>query len=115
FSDPQQFTRLFGEEADDDTLLAWEINREMTTRVAWKPYMYNRRLEPLLAEVNVPALVLWGADDQIVPLECGRRFAEALPNAELQVLDGCGHAVEIERPDELTDLIHAHVDARKVS
>ncbi len=89
----------------DDTLIAWDLNREMTTRVAWKPYMYNRRLRPLLGGVNVDALVVWGENDGVVPLECAHAYVEALPRARLKIVPGCGHAVDLEAPEALVAAI----------
>ena len=40
----------------------------MTFRIAWKPYMYSQTLPHLLGGVTTPALVVWGAEDRIVPL-----------------------------------------------
>ncbi|HEY4333480.1 MAG TPA: alpha/beta hydrolase [Ilumatobacteraceae bacterium] len=112
FSDPSTFASQFGETITDETLLAWEIHRETVARVTWKPYMYNRRLEALLPEVDVPSLIVWGDSDLVMPLECGRRYAEVLPRAELRVIANSGHAVEAEQPAELADLIRSHT--RKV-
>ncbi len=92
---------------DDDTLIVWDMNREMTTRVAWKPYMYNRRLRPLLGGVTVPTLVVWGDKDEVVPAECGRAYVEALPEARLEMVPDCGHAVDLEAPEALAALITA--------
>ena len=89
----------------DDTLVVWDMNREMTTRVAWKPYMYNRRLRPLLGGVAAPALVVWGENDAVVPLECAHAYVEALPDACLEVVPDCGHAVDLEAPEALAALI----------
>ena len=44
-----------------------------------------------LRSVEVPALVLHGAEDPLVDISGGRATAEALPNAELVVIDGMGH------------------------
>ena len=84
-----------------DQLESWETDREMTSRLAWKPYMYNRSLPRLLAGVGVPALVAWGEEDRIVPLECATLYASALPNATLETYPGAGHAVDLERPAQL--------------
>jgi len=54
-----------------------------------------------LAELDVPALVLWGADDEFAPLRGGERFAREIPGAELVALDGVGHFLfdqDRERP-----------------
>jgi pimeloyl-ACP methyl ester carboxylesterase len=100
---------VYTAELSDELLLQWDRNREMTARVAWKPHMYNRRLVPLLPLVDVPALVVWGDDDRIVPVECGERYAELLPRASLSVVPESGHAVDMEQPVELARLVHAHV------
>jgi len=44
-----------------------------------------------LAAVDVPAVVIHGADDPLVPLSGGRATAAAIPGAELVVIDGMGH------------------------
>jgi pimeloyl-ACP methyl ester carboxylesterase len=44
-----------------------------------------------LRELNVPTLVIHGADDPLVPLAAGRATAEAIPNAKLWVIPGMGH------------------------
>lgn len=51
-------------------------------------------------EIAVPALLLWGRQDPVVPLAVGHRLAEAMPNARLHVLDDCGHLPAEEWPDE---------------
>ena len=107
FADQAAFDRVFGAEPATSRLEQWDLNREMTFRIAWKPYMYNPTLPHLLGAVAAPALVVWGRQDRIVPLECGERFAKALPNARLHVVEGAGHFVEMERPDELARLVSA--------
>jgi pimeloyl-ACP methyl ester carboxylesterase len=44
-----------------------------------------------LGRLAVPALVIHGSDDPLVPLENGRRTAAAIPGAELLVIPGLGH------------------------
>jgi pimeloyl-ACP methyl ester carboxylesterase len=103
------YEAVYGTELTDDLLLQWDLNREMTARVAWKPHMYNRRLVPLLPMVRTPALIVWGDDDRVVPLECGQRFAGLLPDARLEIVAASGHAVDMEQPEELAGLVSRHV------
>jgi pimeloyl-ACP methyl ester carboxylesterase len=49
----------------------------------------NRKLE--LGSVAVPTLVIHGVDDPLVPVEGGKDTAEAIPGAELIIIDGMGH------------------------
>ena len=104
FRDENEFTRAFGEDARQRFKELWDYSREMTARLTWKPYMFSRRLAPLLREVRTPALVLHGADDAIVPLDVARQYAEALPNARLEVVDG-GHLLEYEDPAAVAERV----------
>ena len=47
-----------------------------------------------LRAVEVPALVIHGDADPLIPVEAGRRTAEVIPGAELLVVEGMGHDVE---------------------
>jgi pimeloyl-ACP methyl ester carboxylesterase len=105
FADQRAFDRLFGAEPSTSQLEQWDLNREMTFRIAWKPYMYNPSLPHLLGGVATPALIVWGRDDRIVPLECGERYQKALPHARLEIVDGAGHFVDMEKPDALASLV----------
>jgi len=109
FSDQATFDRLFGAEPETSRLEHWDLNREMSFRIAWKPYMYTPTLPHLLGGIATPALVVWGRDDRIVPLECGERYAKALPRARLEIVERAGHFVEMETPDELARLVIAFV------
>ncbi|MFN8526479.1 MAG: alpha/beta hydrolase [Chloroflexota bacterium] len=105
FHDQAAFRRVFGAEPPTDTLEQWDIHREMCFRVAWRPYMYSQTLPRLLGGVQSKALIVWGDDDRVIPLECGKRYAAALPNARLEIVPGCGHFVDLERPSELAALV----------
>jgi pimeloyl-ACP methyl ester carboxylesterase len=107
FHDQARFEAVFGAEPETDLLERWDIHRETTFRIAWKPYMYNPVLPHLLGGISAPALVVCGREDRVVPLECGERYRQALPNARLEVLANCGHLVEMEQPDELARLVTA--------
>lgn len=44
-----------------------------------------------LASLRLPALVIHGTDDPVVPVEGGKDTAEAIPGAELMLIQGMGH------------------------
>jgi pimeloyl-ACP methyl ester carboxylesterase len=101
FSSDDAYDAFFEGGLTDERLLAWDFNREMVARVAWKPYMYNRRLLPMLAEVTVPSVVVRGSADRVVPVSCAEQFVALMPNATLEVVEGCGNAVALEQPESL--------------
>jgi pimeloyl-ACP methyl ester carboxylesterase len=81
--------------------------REMSARLTWKPYMHNPRLPHFLPRLTNPSLIVWGRQDQIVPVICGEQYARLLPNATLRVIEGCGHSPMIERPDDFLARVRA--------
>ncbi|MGH7334745.1 MAG: alpha/beta fold hydrolase [Candidatus Rokuibacteriota bacterium] len=105
FAEASAFDRHFGVEPPTSRLEQWDLNREMTFRIAWKPYMYSPTLAHLLGGLATPTLLVWGRDDRIVPLECGERYLKALPHARLEIVEGAGHFVEMEKPHELAQLV----------
>jgi pimeloyl-ACP methyl ester carboxylesterase len=52
----------------------------------------------LLGTISVPALVLAGRDDAIVPAAESRAMAEAIPGAHLSVVPDAGHLAALEQP-----------------
>lgn len=103
FHNPTAFSEIYGE-VSTDQLEAWDIAREMSFRIAWKPYMYSQTLPHLLGGVRTPTLIVWGDDDRHVPLSAGEAYAKALPLSRLTVLPECGHFAEMEKPQELAAL-----------
>ncbi len=41
--------------------------------------------------ISVPVLIIWGADDEVVPLSVGKNFKRDIPGSELVILPECGH------------------------
>ena len=105
FHDQKAFDRVYGAEPPIDQLEMWDICREMSFRIAWKPYMYSQTLPHLLGSVRVPSLVVWGDDDKIVPRSAGERYLAALPNAKLEIVKASGHCVDMEQPEALAKLV----------
>ena len=109
FSNEERYQAEFGEEPAPEYRELWDYSREMTARLTWKPYMFNRRLPHLLAEVQTPTLLVWGADDAVVPLAVARAYEAALPNASLELVADCGHLVDMEQPGRLAELVAAQL------
>lgn len=100
-----EYQRIYGASPVVDFGGHREPGRSMTMRTCYRPYMYNPALPALLGRLRTPTLVVWGEDDQIAPLECGRLYAEAIPGARLEVIERCGHWAHYERPQELARLV----------
>lgn len=105
FHNQDHFVDLFTEEASTDQLVDWDICREMTTRVGWKPYMFNAALPHLLKSVDTETLIVYAEHNQIVPRSVAQAYADAMPNARLEVLPDAGHFAEMEQPEALVALL----------
>jgi pimeloyl-ACP methyl ester carboxylesterase len=55
--------------------------------------------------LRMPALVLWGREDAIVPLQIGNRLHSALPNSTLRIIESSGHIPHEEVPERSIKLI----------
>ena len=56
------------------------------------------RLTEQYKTIQVPVLVIWGVEDEVVPLKVGLSFKRDIPGAELVPLSGCGHIPPEEEP-----------------
>ena len=54
---------------------------------------------------GLPALLIWGADDRIIPASHGKAAQLAMPDSRLRVLPGVGHYPYLEAADEVVDAI----------
>lgn len=66
--------------------------------------------EPMLRSITTPTLVLWGAEDRIIPVEHGRRMAAAIPDAELLVYEDVGHVAHEEAPSQSVNDVLSFLD-----
>lgn len=65
----------------------------------------DARIPADLSQVGAETLVIWGSDDPWIPLEQGRRLAEAIPNARLEIIDQAGHSPYKDQPEAVVALI----------
>ncbi|MEW6442236.1 MAG: alpha/beta fold hydrolase [bacterium] len=57
-------------------------------------------LEPVLAEIQAKTLILWGDRDRLIDVSCTQVLEKGLARAQTVILENCGHAPMIERPQE---------------
>ena len=73
-------------------------------------HAYKGALEAA-SRVRAPTVIVGGSKDQMTPLRSARALASAIPGASMIVLDGAGHMLLSERPDELIAAIRALASA----
>lgn len=76
-------------------------NRTALARLAWNPRLSNPQLPYWLHRIDVPTLLIWGEDDQVIPFACHEPYLREIRQAELLALPNTGHALPIERAGEI--------------
>ena len=62
-------------------------------------------LEEGLRGLGIPALVLFGTQDRVIPPAMGRVYKELIPNAHLVFVYDAGHALMVERPEAVAEVV----------
>jgi pimeloyl-ACP methyl ester carboxylesterase len=78
------------------------------------PYFYNRALRERLYRAAMPAAVIWGAADRMVPRAHGKAYVAGLPGAaSLTLIGGAGHSAPLEQPAATADALMDFLDATR--
>tara|TARA_A100001015_G_C15003242_1_gene719502 strand:- start:578 stop:1510 length:933 start_codon:yes stop_codon:yes gene_type:complete len=62
-----------------------------------------------IEQIEAPTLILWGAEDQLIPVEMADRYHEDLPNSTLHIMEKTGHVPMEERPEESLKQVKAFI------
>ena len=80
---------------NEDALLK---NKMVTAKLTWQPRLHDPHLAKWLHRIDVPTLILWGAEDRILPQGYAAAWRRAIPGAKAVVLPRCGHLPHLEQP-----------------
>lgn len=58
-----------------------------------------------IPQITQPVCLIWGKDDTITPPQVGEEFNRLFPHSDLHLLDHCGHAPMMERPQEFNTIV----------
>ncbi len=81
----------------------WDFARmEGTRKATLKRFSipWNHDVERDIARIKAPTLILWGAQDHLIPVEAAHKFASAIAGSRLIVYPATGHIPHEEVPDE---------------
>jgi len=75
-------------------------------RLIFEDYKEDRfsGLEPILAEIKNPVLILWGAEDRVLDVSSIEVMQPLLPQAEIVIMEETGHVPMLERPQETASI-----------
>jgi pimeloyl-ACP methyl ester carboxylesterase len=67
-------------------------------QIAQADQAHTDEIEASYRDLDLPALVVWGAEDAWIPVDRAHRLAGLIPGAELRVIEGAGHLVQLDQP-----------------
>jgi pimeloyl-ACP methyl ester carboxylesterase len=67
-------------------------------QIAQADERFTDEFEPLLGEISVPVLILWGREDGWIPVDTGGRLQERIPGSRLELVPGAGHFLQEDAP-----------------
>ena len=84
--------------------IEWPIEQvrasEAAARIFWP--LGNTKIEKRLKLVQAPTMLIWGAEDRIMPQSYAAHFAQGIGGrTETRVIDGAGHLAELDKPVEV--------------
>ncbi|MPZ87341.1 MAG: alpha/beta fold hydrolase [Nitriliruptorales bacterium] len=85
-------------------------NRQMAARLAWSPRLADPKLPTRLSLVRTPTLLIWGAQDRIIPADRAAAFQEHLPDVRLVTVEGAGHLPMLEAPERFVSAVNEFFD-----
>ena len=84
---------------------AMSRNRGTSRKVASDPLLFSPELERWIHRIQTPTQIIWGRQDKLISSLYAEVWQAALPHAELELLESCGHLPNVERPDRTAQLI----------
>jgi pimeloyl-ACP methyl ester carboxylesterase len=106
FHDPRgpMATLVISDSPDEETMLMGYQSLTVLARLLWER-PYNPKLAQRLRRIQCPTLLVWGAQDRLVPPAYGEAYRRHISGAELKLISNCGHLPMFEREAPFVDLI----------
>ncbi len=109
FSDPSSAgaRRMFAHAEDEEARVAAQVELTWamgaTGKFIWP--IPDKGLKKRIHRVKVPTLVIWGAEDRLVPPIYAEDFLRHIPGARIETVDKAGHAPHLEQPAAVAGLV----------
>lgn len=94
---------MFGGPPDPDAQVAMMWAGACTGKFIWP--IPDKGLKKRIHRIQAPTLLLWGADDRLVPAAYAQEFASRIPGSKIETFDQTGHVMNAERPAEVAGAI----------
>ncbi len=124
-TDEQRIRDLFHDQTHADAMIARVLrpeaedrnlqNQTTTARLTWQPRGYDPHLAKWLHRIALPTLLVWGADDRLLPPAYAAAWQKLIPGAQLVVIRDCGHLPHVEQPAAFVAALDGFFDRKRVA
>jgi len=124
-SDEQRIRDFFHDQARADEMIAHILrpeledvamkNRLATARLAWQPRGHDPHLAKWLHRIDVPTLLIWGAEDRLFPKDYAFAYQKLIPGSQVVLVSECGHVPHLEQPKAFVSALNEFIDGMRVA
>lgn len=115
--DDSHYNAFISERSAQDKALIARL-RSISQRVGYGCFSRHQkacmdRAESLsyLSKIDMPTLVIGGAEDKLIPVELQQEIAQGIKGAKLTEIEGSGHITNMEKPDAMNAAIDSFLKA----
>jgi pimeloyl-ACP methyl ester carboxylesterase len=88
-------------------------NGMITAKLSWEPRHHDPHLAKWLHRIDIPVLLVWGAEDRLFPKEHAFAYRDRIPGAKVVIVPECGHVPHVEKPDLLAREIDGFINSMR--
>jgi pimeloyl-ACP methyl ester carboxylesterase len=124
-TDEQRIRDLFHDQKRADAMLQQLMRPELedvglknhttTARLIWQPRGYDPHLAKWLHRIDVPTLLVWGADDRLTPPAYAQAYQRLIRGAEVAIVPECGHLPHVEQPQAFVAALEGFLEAKRIA
>lgn len=93
----------------DSLTLPWlsaEGQRAFYRQIAEADERFTDDVEDRYSEIDIPVKIVWGRNDNWIPIDRATELARLIPGADLELIDGAGHLIQYDAPVHLAVALH---------
>lgn len=123
--DEQRIRAMFHDSKRADDMVAQALrpeledvglkNRTTTAKLIWQPRGYDPHLQKWLHRIDVPTLIVWGANDRLFPPDYAHAYQRLIPGSQLAIIPECGHLPQIEQRAAFVAALESFLDQKRAA
>jgi len=90
-------------------------NRTTTAKLTWQPRGYDPHLYKWLHRIDVPTLLVWGANDRVFPKDYAFAYQRLIPGSRVEIIPECGHLPQVEQRQAFVAALEGFLENKKVA